>query len=80
MQIYTLGTGSFVAGGLTMLFFALGTLPVLLLLSITGKTIQKSSSSNLFFKTIGIILIILALYNFASSMVALGLIQPFFYL
>lgn len=80
MQIYTLSTGSFVAGGLTMLAFALGTLPVLLLLSITGKSLQKSSSSNLFFKTIGIILIVLALYNFVSSLVALWIIKPFFYL
>lgn len=78
MQVYTLSTGSFLAWGLTMLSFALGTLPMLLLLSVTWKSIQKSSSSNLFFKTIGIILIVLALYNFSSSLVALGIIQPFF--
>ncbi|MBP6911491.1 sulfite exporter TauE/SafE family protein [Patescibacteria group bacterium] len=35
MQVYTLSTGSFLAGGLTMLSFALGTLPMLLLLSVT---------------------------------------------
>ena len=80
MQVYTLWTWSFLAGGLTMLAFALGTLPVLLILSISGKTIQKSSSSNIFFKTIGVILIVLALYNFLSSLVALWVIKPFIYL
>ncbi len=78
MQIYTLSTGNFLAWGLTMLSFALGTFPVLILLSITGKSLQKSSSSDLFFKTIGIILVVLALYNFASSLVAFGIISPFF--
>ena len=78
MQVYTLSTGSFLVWGLTMLSFALGTLPMLLLLSVTWKSIQKSQSSNLFFKTIGIILIVLALYNFLSSLVALGVIPPFF--
>lgn len=78
MQIYTLSTGSFLVWGLTMLSFALGTFPVLILLSITGKSLQKSSSSDLFFKTIGIILVVLALYNFASSFVAFGVIPPFF--
>lgn len=78
MQVYTLSTGGFLTGWLTMLSFALGTLPVLLLLSVTGKSIQQSKSSWLFFKTIGIILVILALYNFTSSLVALGIIPPLF--
>ena len=78
MQIYTLSTGSFWAGGLTMLSFALGTLPILLLLSITWKSVQKSQSSGLFFKTIGIVLIVLALFNFTNSLVSFGIISPLF--
>ncbi len=78
MQIYTLSTGSFWAWWLTMLIFALGTLPVLLLLSITWKSVQKSQSSGLFFKTIGIILVILALFNFTNSLVAFGIMPPLF--
>lgn len=78
MQIYTLSTGSFLSGGLTMLSFALWTLPVLGLLSMTWKRIQTSASSWLFFKTIGIILLVVSLYNFMSSLVALGAIPPFF--
>ncbi len=78
MQIYTLSTGSFLVGGLTMLSFALGTLPILLLLSITGKSIQKSSSSGLLFKTIGIILVVLAIYNLINSLVVLGIMRPIF--
>lgn len=78
MQIYTLSTWSFWAGWLTMLSFALGTLPILLLLSITWKSVQKSQSSGLFFKTIGIILIVLALFNLTNSLVAFGIISPLF--
>lgn len=77
MQIYTLSTGSFITGWLTMLSFALGTLPMLWLLSITGKSIQKSPSAGLFFKTIGIILVVLAVYSFINSLVVLGLITSF---
>lgn len=80
MQIYSLSTGTFLSGWLTMLSFALGTLPILLLLSITWKSIQKSESANLFFKTIGIILIVLAFYNFLNSLVVLGVISPLFIL
>lgn len=78
MQVYTLSTHSFLSWWLTMLSFALGTLPMLLLLSITWKTIQQSESSGLLFKVVGIILIILWVYNFASSLVSLGIINPFF--
>lgn len=78
MQVYSLSTGSFLSGWLTMLSFALGTLPMLWLLSITGKSIQTSSSAGLFFKTIGVLLVVLALYNIISSLVALGIIAPLF--
>jgi len=78
MQIYTLSTGSFWVWGITMLSFTLWTLPVLLLLSITWKTIQQSDTASLFFKTIGIILIVSSLYNFANSLVVLWVISPFF--
>ena len=78
MQIYSLSTGSFWDWWLTMLSFALGTLPILLLLSITWKSVQKSQSSGLFFKTIGIILIVLALFNLINSLVAFGIISPLF--
>ncbi len=78
MQIYTLSTGSFLKGGLTMLSFALGTLPVLALVSFSSFSIQSSSKSGVFFKSAGLIVIIFALFNIFNSLVAVGWIAPVF--
>ncbi|MBI5126754.1 MAG: sulfite exporter TauE/SafE family protein [Candidatus Taylorbacteria bacterium] len=78
MQLYTLTTGSFVQGGLTMLAFALGTLPVLALISFSSFSIQKSSKAGIFFKTAGLIVIMFALFNLINSLVVIGLIPPLF--
>lgn len=78
MQIYTLSTGSFVEGGLTMLSFALGTLPVLALLSFSSFSIQKSSKAGVFFRSAGLIVILFALFNIINSLVVIGLIPPVF--
>ncbi len=76
MQIYTLSTGSFMKGGLTMLAFALGTLPVLALLSFSSFSIQNSSKSGIFFKSAGLVVIMFALYNLYNSFVAIGMLPP----
>ena len=78
MQIYTLGTGSFLTGGLTMLSFALGTLPVLALISFSSFSIKESSKAGIFFKTAGLIVIMFGLFNLINSMVVIGLIPPIF--
>jgi len=78
MQLYTLSTGSFLAGGLTMLAFALGTLPVLALISFSSFSIQNSSKSGVFFKSAGLIVIMFALFNLINSLVIIGLISPIF--
>jgi len=78
MQIYTLSTGSFLKGGFTMLAFALGTLPVLALISFSSFSIKNSSKSGIFFKSAGLIVIMFALFNLINSMVAFGLIPPIF--
>jgi sulfite exporter TauE/SafE len=78
MQLYTLSTGSFLTGGLTMLVFALGTLPVLALVSFSSFSIQNSSKSGVFFKTAGIIVIMFALFNLINSLVIIGLVPPLF--
>lgn len=78
MQIFSLSTGSFMQGGLTMLSFALGTLPVLALLSFSSFSIQNNSKSGIFFKTAGLIVIIFALFNLINSLVVIGLIPPIF--
>lgn len=78
MQLYTLSTGSFINGGLTMLAFALGTLPVLALISFSSFSIKNSSRSGVFFKTAGLIVIMFALFNLINSLVVIGLIPPMF--
>lgn len=78
MQIYTLGTGGFWQGGLTMLSFALGTFPLLALLSFSSFSIKNSSKSGIFWKSAGLIVIIFALFNIINSFVAIGWIPPVF--
>lgn len=78
MQLYTLTTGSFLRGGLTMLAFALGTFPVLAVISFSSFGIQKSSKAGIFFKTAGLIVIMFALFNLINSLVVVGIIPPIF--
>ena len=78
MQIYTLSTGSFLEGGLTMLAFALGTLPVLGLISFSSLSIHKSAKAGVFFKTAGMIVIMFAVINIINSLSAIGLLPPLF--
>ena len=78
MQLYTLTTGSFLKGGLTMLAFALGTLPVLALVSFSSFSIKNSSKSGVFFKTAGLVVIMFALFNLINSLVVIGLLPPIF--
>ena len=78
MQLYALTTGTFLKGGLTMLSFALGTLPILAIVSFSSFSIQNSSKSGIFFKTAGLIVILFALFNIINSLVAIGFIPPVF--
>lgn len=78
MQIYTLSTGNFLTGGLTMLSFALGTLPALALVSFSSLSIKDSSKAGIFFKSAGLIVILFAIFNIINSLVAAGWINPVF--
>ncbi|MBI5621625.1 sulfite exporter TauE/SafE family protein [Candidatus Falkowbacteria bacterium] len=77
MQLYSLSTGSFLTGSLTMLAFALGTLPILAILSFSSLSIKDKVHSGIFFKTAGLIVIFFALFNLLNSLVVIGLIPPF---
>lgn len=78
MQIFTLSTGNFITGGLTMLAFALGTLPILALISFSSFSIKDSTKTGIFFKSAGLIVIMFALFNLTNSLVVIGLIPPVF--
>lgn len=78
MQIYTLSTGSFMKGGLTMLAFALGTFPVLALISFSSFSIQKSSKAGIFFKSAGLVVILFAVFNIINALAVAGIVPPVF--
>ncbi len=76
MQIYTLTAGSFINGALIMFVFALGTLPVLAILSITSHKIGNSKWSGVFFKTAGLVVVSFAVINILNSLAVIGIIPP----
>jgi len=78
MQLFTLTTGDFMTGGLTMFAFALGTFPVLALVSFSSLSIKDSPRAGIFFKSAGLIVIMFALLNIYSSLVVIGVIPPLF--
>ncbi len=78
MQIYALTTGSFWTGALIMFTFALGTLPVLALLSFSSLGIHKKAQSGVFFKTAGLVVIFFGVFTLLNALVAVGIIPPLF--
>ncbi len=78
MQVYTLTTGSFLTGGLTMFSFALGTFPVLVLVSFGSLSIKGDARLRIFFKVAGLVVIAFALFNIINSLVAIGIVSPVF--
>ena len=78
MQVVALSSESFVTGSLVMFFFALGTLPVLLLLSFGSVSFAHSKYKDLFFKVAGIVVLGLGLFSLLSMLVGLGIINPIF--
>ena len=78
MQIFALSTGNFWSGAMTMFAFALGTFPILALLSFTSVAIHDKVKSKVFFRTAGLIVIFFALFNLINSLVAKGILPPIF--
>lgn len=78
MQIAALSSGSFTSGFLIMLSFALGTLPVLALLSFGSVSFAHSKHAPLFFKTAGVVVIGLGAFALLSGLAGIGIINPLF--
>lgn len=78
MQVAALSSGSFVSGLFIMFSFALGTLPVLALVSFSSVSFAQSKYAPLFFKSAGVVVVALALFNFINSLVVIGIIPPIF--
>ncbi|MFA6515149.1 MAG: sulfite exporter TauE/SafE family protein [Candidatus Paceibacterota bacterium] len=78
MQISALSSGSFVQGLLIMFSFALGTLPVLALLSFGSVSFAQSKYAPLFFKSAGVVVIGLGIFALLSGLAGVGFINPLF--
>jgi sulfite exporter TauE/SafE len=61
-----------------MLAFALGTLPMLALLSFGSASFAHSKHSPLFFKSAGVIVVGLGAFSLLAGLAGLGIIQPMF--
>ncbi|MCX6755450.1 MAG: sulfite exporter TauE/SafE family protein [Candidatus Nomurabacteria bacterium] len=78
MQVSALSSGSFTSGFLIMLAFALGTLPVLALLSFGSVSFAHSKNAPLFFKSAGVIVLGLGIFALLAGLAGLGIINPLF--
>ncbi len=78
MQIAALSSGSFVSGLLIMGAFALGTLPMLALLSFGSASFAHSKHAPLFFKSAGVVVIGLGAFALLAGLAGLGVINPIF--
>lgn len=78
MQVQALSSGSFISGLIIMLAFALGTLPMLLLLSFGSASFAHGKHAPLFFKSAGIVVIGLGLFALLARLAGLGIINPLF--
>src|SRR3989338_1651427 len=78
MQVVALSSGSFGTGALIMFAFALGTLPVLALLSFGSASFAHSKHAPLFFKSAGVVVIGLGLFALLAGLAGLGIINPLF--
>src|SRR3989344_5800486 len=77
MQLFAMSTGSPISGALTMSVFALGTTPGLL--GVGGLTsVVKGGAARLFFKTAGVVVIVLALFNLSNGLNLLGVSPKIF--
>ena len=78
MQVSALGSGSFMSGLLIMFAFALGTLPMLVLLSFGSASFAHGRHAPLFFKSAGVVVIGLGIFALLSGLAGLGIINPLF--
>ncbi len=78
MQVAALSSGSFFSGMGLMLSFALGTFPMLALLSFSSVSFAQSKHAPLFFTSAGIVVIGLGIFALLSGLAGIGIINPLF--
>lgn len=78
MQVAALSSGSFLSGLLIMTAFALGTLPMLALLSFGSASLAQSKHASLFLKSAGVLVVGLGVFSLLAGFAGLGIIDPLF--
>ena len=78
MQVAAVASGSFMSGFLIIFAFALGTLPMLSLLSFGSASFAHGKHAPLFFKSAGIVVIGLGVFALLAGLAGLGIINPLF--
>lgn len=78
MQVSALSSGTFTSGFLIMFAFALGTLPMLALLSFGSASFAHSKHAPLFFKSAGVVVVGLGIFALLAGLAGLGIINPLF--
>lgn len=78
MQVVALSSGSFMSGFLIMFAFALGTLPMLTLLSFGSASLAHGKHAPLFFKSAGVVVIGFGIFALLAGLAGLGIINPLF--
>jgi len=78
MQFASLSSGSFIGGSAIMGMFALGTFPMLALISFGSFRFAHTKYAQLFFKTAGVVVIGFGLLSLSASLAGLGIIKPLF--
>lgn len=78
MQVAAISSGSFMSGLLIMFTFALGTLPVLSILSFGSASFAHGKHAPLFFKSAGVVVVGLGIFALLAGLAGLGVINPLF--
>jgi sulfite exporter TauE/SafE/copper chaperone CopZ len=78
MQVSAISSSSFMSGLLIMFSFALGTLPMLALLSFGSASFANGKHAPLFFKSAGVVVIGLGIFALLAGLAGLGIINPLF--
>ena len=74
---FALLSGEPLQGALIMLFFALGTLPMLLVIAFSSvKFLEKPRTAEVFLKVAGILVLFFAIFNINNQLAVLGCPQP----
>lgn len=75
MQLYAIAAGSFVAGALSMFFFCLGTIPLMLIVGVTAGLLKKKWKSRML-RVSAVLVLVFGLFMLQDNFALLGISLP----